>query len=210
MPQLTFQQFTCVRDDEPVFAPLNFSLDSGEVLQVAGPNGAGKTTLLRAVSGLFDGCHGSYLWDGQPAGKMQLERSSDLLYLGHHPGVKGALTASENLRWHFGLRGQAVAGVISALEQVGLSGYEDTLCHHMSAGQQRRVALARMYLTTASVWVLDEPFTAIDRAGVAHLEALMANHVARGGSVLMTSHQPVSHPALKTLALGAPEPGASL
>ena len=180
MPSLEFQQFTCVRNEAPLFHPLNFTASPGEMIQIVGPNGAGKTTFLRAVSGLFDHTEGRYLWDGKPISRMVYERAVSLLYLGHHPGVKGALSAAENLHWYAGLYGADAGQIGAALAEVGLMGYEDTLCQQMSAGQQRRVALARLFITKAQVWVLDEPFTAIDVAGVSRLEAKLQQHAAAG------------------------------
>lgn len=201
MPSLEFHQFTCIRNEAPLFHPLNFSAVAGDLVQIVGPNGAGKTTFLRAVSGLFDNTRGQYLWDSQTITNRVYERAANLLYLGHQTGVKGALTAAENLRWYAGLCGADLNQIATALAQVGLSGYEDTLCHQMSAGQQRRVALARLFITNAQVWVLDEPFTAIDIAGVSHLEVKLQQHAKAGGVVLLTSHQRVGCQGLKQLDL---------
>lgn len=203
MAVLQFNQFTCVRDDRRLFEPVSFEVSPGDVWQVAGPNGAGKTTLLRAMSGLFDGYEGEFLWGHSPIKAAHYERSESLMYLGHHPGVKSALTAAENLQWFLGMRA-VKSDIGQALASVGLAGYENTLCYQMSAGQQRRVALARMYLEPAPVWVLDEPFTAIDKQGVERIEAQINCHTAQGGSVVMTSHQPISCPGLKVLSLRAP------
>ncbi len=202
-PLLQLTQFTCLRDDTPVFTPVQMSVFAQDVWQVAGPNGAGKTTLLRAICGLFDHLQGEYLWLGGDVAKQQLERNAELLYLGHHPGVKGALTAYENLAWAMKVTGGTAddEDFVHALAQVGLAGYEHTLCHQMSAGQQRRVALARLYLSKAKLWVLDEPFTAIDVQGVGRLEQLISAHAANGGSVVMTSHQPIHCDGLNILTL---------
>jgi len=202
-PLLQLSQFTCLRDDTPVFTPVHMTVEPKDVWQVAGPNGAGKTTLLRAICGLFDHIQGECLWLGQSVAKQQLERNAELLYLGHHPGVKGALTAFENLAWAMKVAGGGADddAFSHALAQVGLAGYEHTLCHQMSAGQQRRVALARLYLSKAKLWVLDEPFTAIDVQGVVRLEQLISAHAADGGSVVMTSHQPIRCDGLNTLKL---------
>lgn len=193
MQTLEFKHFTCERDGQSLFRPLNFSLSPGDLVQISGPNGAGKTTFLRALCGLFDDWSGEMLWRGQPMRTPGYDMCSDLLYLGHQPGVKKSLTAAENLRWFFGSHGREFPGQVSAaLTQVGLSGYDDVYCHQMSAGQMRRVALARLYVSSAAIWILDEPFTAIDRAGVRNLETLIQGHVSNGGLVVLTTHQPLA------------------
>lgn len=213
-PVIELRDFTCHRGEEPLFQPLTIRLPPGGVLQVVGPNGAGKTTLLRAIAGLYDGFSGVYLWQGKSIEQMHYERAEALLYLGHQAGVKSILSPLENLNWSEGIRGAdvVVGGELSslaALAEVGLRGYEDTPCFQMSAGQQRRVGLARLYLTCATVWILDEPFTAIDTLGVARLEALLHAHAERGGAVILTSHQTVSLPGLATLSLQPATGGAS-
>lgn len=202
MPSLEFRQFTCLRDGHPLFNPLTFSLNGGEVVQIAGPNGAGKTTFLRSLCGLFDEWTGEMLWQGNPLRVPDFSLCSQLLYLGHQPGVKKSLTAGENLRWFFGVQGMPFPGsVADALAQVGLGGFEDTYCYQMSAGQLRRVALARLYISKASIWILDEPFTAIDRFGVQNLETLLQRHVSNGGLVILTTHQPLAIPCVRLIEL---------
>lgn len=201
MSIIEFQQFTCLRDEMPLFQPLSFIAQAGDIIQVAGPNGAGKTTFLRTLSGLYDQFQGNWLWNGEPAAKMAYERALGMMYFGHHPGVKGVLTVVENLRWFAGIHQADSSHIDQALAAVGLTGYEDTLCQQMSAGQQRRVALARLYLSNAEVWVLDEPFTAIDTQGVAILEAHLERHASRGGTVILTSHQTVACKGLRCIAL---------
>lgn len=159
----------------------NFDLQvrRGELLLVEGANGAGKTTLLRSLAGLSR--------FGQ-SGDIQLH-TDKLLFLGHRPGIKQMLSARENLDWYCRGCGLDAGGVDSALEQVGLFGYEEVLCHRMSAGQQRRVNLARLYLSDAELCLLDEPFTAIDRDGVRVLTHTLADRVKAGAAVILTSHQ---------------------
>lgn len=190
MLSLEFRDFTCERDDQPLFQPLNFTLNAGEVVQISGANGAGKTTFLRAMSGLFSGWKGDMFWCGQKMASPSYDMLCNILYLGHQPGVKRSLTARENLEWAFGIQGLAFpTDIESALAEVGLRGYQDVPCFQMSAGQNRRVGLARLYVTSASVWILDEPFTAIDKFGVRNLETLIKNHVSKGGLVILTTHQ---------------------
>lgn len=174
----------------------DLQVQAGELVLVEGANGAGKTTLLRHLAGL------STLGQG---GEIRRHASS-VLYLGHRAGVKQLLSARENLRWYCRAFGYDDQGIDRALEQVGLYGYEDEQCQNMSAGQQRRVNLARLYLSKDQLWLLDEPFTAIDRAGVAALTATIVARVGAGGAVVMTSHQelPLDVP-LRRVQLGVPQ-----
>jgi heme exporter protein A len=200
---LRFSEFTCWRSDEALFEPVNFSINSGDMVQVVGPNGAGKTTLLRSLCGLYNEYQGEIFWRDKSWRHQFYDFSQQVLYLGHNPGVKKTLTAAENLHWYLGIQ-QGIAAssrVEQALAQVGLEGFADTPCQEMSAGQLRRVALARVYATERSLWVLDEPFTAIDVAGVAQLERHLHHHVTQGGTVLLTTHQALSIHQVKNLTL---------
>lgn len=172
------------RGGRQLFSAIDLRVGPGELVQIEGANGAGKTSLLRILAGLS-----RYGYDGR------VRRHVPQLFLGHHSAVKGLLTPRENLAWHIAGEAQFSAGEIDrALAAVGLYGYEDVPSHTLSAGQHRRVNLARLYLSRAPLWLLDEPFTAIDRGGVAELEAHLALHLASGGSVLLTSHQQVAVP----------------
>lgn len=188
-PLLTVRQLYCERDDRILFSQLSFSLAAGEIVQIEGQNGSGKTTLLRILSGLSRHYEGEILWRGAPVHEVREQFCRELLYFGHQPGVKSVLTPEENLRWYAALNpavdGEAIA---DALAQVGLRGFEDVPCHALSAGQNRRVSLARLYLSSAPLWILDEPFTAIDKRGVAAKEQLLLQHAQRGGSVILTTH----------------------
>ncbi len=134
--------------------------------------------------------------------RARFDYRQQLLYIGHLPGIKAALSPIENLRWYQAVSGPAQNSEISeALAQLGLGGYEDVPCAQLSAGQLRRVALARLYLSKALVWILDEPFTAIDKPGVASLEALMARHTGAGGVVLLSSHQDLALEGLRRIDL---------
>lgn len=201
---LSVEKLSCRRDERVLFDQLSFSLDPGEILQVEGPNGSGKTTLLRIVSGLSSAYRGDIFWQGEAINKVRQAFRAELHYLGHLPGVKAALTPLENLRWSATLELPNHDDLImQALEKVGLFGFEESPCFTLSAGQQRRVALARLYLSDARLWILDEPFTAIDRYGVAELEQLLYQHAEQGGSVLLTTHHNLHLPGrLKTVALG--------
>ncbi|WP_432697758.1 cytochrome c biogenesis heme-transporting ATPase CcmA [Marinobacterium sp. YM272] len=187
---LKVENLFCERDDRVLFDQLSFDVDSGEIVQIEGANGSGKTTLLRILSGLSRNYEGEIYWQGEPVQQVQDAFRRELLYFGHQPGVKALLTPEENLRWYCALHASLNPDrVQEALEQVGLKGFEDVPCHTLSAGQHRRVSLARLYLSDAKLWILDEPFTAIDKRGVAAKEALIGRHIARGGSVILTTHQ---------------------
>jgi heme exporter protein A len=187
---LTVQNLFAERDGRVLYSGLNFKVNTGQVIQVVGVNGAGKTTLLRMLCGLLPISDGGIFWCGNPVATQRFEFSRDVLFLGHAPGLKAGLSPRENLQWYFALRQNISVGDIeSALAKVGLRGYEDTVCFQLSAGQQRRIALARLVLSGARLWVLDEPFTAIDKQGVADFEAIITEHANNGGSVILTSHQ---------------------
>lgn len=195
----------CERDDRWLFRNLDLSVGPGEMLRIEGPNGSGKTTLLKILSGQLSDHEGELLWCGQPMRRERAIFLANLLYLGHAPGVKAALTPLENLAWYQALSGEGGRDRerMRALETVGLLGFEDIPVAQLSAGQQRRVALARMVLTPRPLWVLDEPFTAIDRQGVAALEARLQAHVYAGGSVILTTHHELAPmTGLRRLALG--------
>jgi len=186
---LKVNQLYCERDDRVLFSQLCFSLSAGEIVQIEGQNGSGKTTLLRILCGLMRNYEGEIFWRGEPVERVRDQFCRDLLYFGHQAGVKAVLTPEENLRWYAALQpGIAADEIETALAKVGLRGYEDVPCHSLSAGQNRRVSLARLYLSRAPLWILDEPFTAIDRQGVAAKEQLLLAHAERGGSVILTTH----------------------
>ncbi len=191
-PLLTTENLCCERDSRVLVDGLNLSIEPGHIYQVEGPNGSGKTTLLRVLCGLSSRYTGEILWRGQPINRVKSAFHSQLLYLGHSSGVKAALSPRENLQWHAALSGikgeQANTAIMTALDKVGLYGYEDAACFTLSAGQQRRVGIARLFLGSAALWVLDEPFTAIDRQGVAELESWVAEYAAKGGTVILTTH----------------------
>lgn len=192
---LNVVQLSCERDDRLLFSHLSFQLCPGEVLQIEGRNGAGKTTLLRIISGLSSSYTGEILWEGQSLAKVYADFRLDCFFLGHKPGLKLDLTPLENLAWRSKLANTAVSreGLLAALHRVHLAGYEDIPCSHLSAGQLRRVAFAGLIASHARLWILDEPFTAIDVEGVAWLESLFDEHASQGGMVLVTSHQPLSN-----------------
>jgi heme exporter protein A len=185
----------CERDERILFDKLCFEIKAGEVLQIEGQNGSGKTTLLRILSGLLDAFEGNLLWKQKPLDEVREDYYQAMLYVGHLAGVKAALSPEENLAWMMRLSPHLnKLTIYQALEKVGLYGFEDVPCHSLSAGQQRRVGLARLYLSSAPLWILDEPFTALDKKGVAEKEALIAEHVSRGGMVILTTHHELKIP----------------
>ena len=199
-PLLETRELAIERDERWLFAGLNLQLAAGEVVQILGPNGAGKTTLLRALARVSRDYQGDIRYLGQPLEQQAWDYANDCLYLGHLPGIKKALTPLENLRWYSAQAPSRMA-IPDALQRVGLAGYEDTPCYQLSAGQLRRVALARLHLSQARIWILDEPFTAIDKPGVQALEGLIAAQSARAGLVILTSHQDLSLPGLRQVNL---------
>lgn len=200
VPLLEIRNLAIERDERLLFSGLNLALHSGDIVQVLGPNGAGKTTLLRALAQLNTDYHGDICYRGQLIRDCTWEYACDRLYLGHLPGIKKSLTPYENLQWYSAQVASRME-LGEALARVGLKGYEETPCYQLSAGQLRRVALARLHLSTARIWILDEPFTAIDKPGVKALEALIAEQSGRGGLVLLTSHQDLALESLKMVNL---------
>lgn len=187
---LAVHRLQAVRDDRILFSALDFTLQAGQIVQVVGPNGIGKTTLLNIIVGLGTADAGEIHWQQQAVDEDPATFRRACSYLGHQLGLKLLLSPLENLRFLLRLRGVDAhdASISRALDKVGLSGYEDTPLSHLSAGQKRRVALARLFLEQTPLWVLDEPFTAIDHAGVSALEGWLADHAAAGGMILLTTH----------------------
>ncbi len=172
-----------------LFENLGLRLDRGDMLQISGPNGSGKTSLLRLLAGLMQPTSGQVLLNGEPLHSQRTELAHNVLWIGHAAGIKDLLSAEENLSWLCALHQPASREAIwQALADVGLHGFEDVPCHTLSAGQQRRVALARLYLDSPALWILDEPFTALDKQGVAQLEEHLAAHCEQGGMVILTTH----------------------
>ncbi len=190
-PLISVTNLTCIREERLLFDQLNIEINAGDIVQVEGPNGSGKTSLLRILSGLSQPFEGEVFFNQQLISQSREEFHQDLLYLGHLPGVKGEMSAAENLSFNLTLQGAPnnAVNIEKTLSAVNLTGFEDSLASHLSAGQHRRISLARLYKSTAKIWILDEPFTAIDKQGVRALELLFKAHIKQGGCVILTTHQ---------------------
>lgn len=186
----------CQRGERILFKDLNFSLNAGELLQVAGPNGSGKTSLLKQLCGLSPPAAGSIHWQGVPARGEDFRRQ--LFYLGHQPAVKEELSALENLHISASIAGEPLtdAQAIDALDRIGLAGREHLPAKVLSQGQKRRVTLARLLVSKAPLWILDEPLTALDAAAVALIQSRLAEHLAHQGMVVITTHQELHVPGV--------------
>jgi len=198
-------ELECVRGDRMLFSSLSFDLQEGQILLIEGANGAGKTSLLRILAGLSRPTDGDVCWRGHGIAHRRVEYCSDMIYLGHAAGLKAELSPLENLRLWLTLAGLEAdpLAVRQALGDVGLRGYEEAPTRILSAGQRQRTALARLLLSPASLWILDEPFTALDADGLVLVRTLLETHAARGGMVSLTSHQPIDVSGnLRKLMLG--------
>lgn len=191
---LEVSDLECRRGDRTLFTGLSFDLGPGTLLHVRGRNGSGKTTLLRALCGLLMPEAGEIRWQGESTRRLGEDFHRDILYFGHLNGIKHDLTGIENLRIAVVLDGDPLdeAALLDALEQMGLAGIEDLPTKVLSQGQKKRVALSRLLLSGAPLWILDEPFTALDTDAVDLLQMLIARHVADSGMVILTTHQEVA------------------
>ncbi len=205
---LRAENLYCERDERVLFNHLDFSLQAGEILHVKGPNGAGKTTLLRRLVGLSWVVEGQLKWHDSLSEQGEKLDGHGFWYLAHRPAVTLQQTPLENLAFAVALHNQNLPteALWQALDTVGLRGYEDVPAGSLSAGQQRRVSLARLYLDMPSIklWLLDEPFTALDVNAVRQLERRIEAFAESGGTVVMTSHHGLTHTAVRELLIGAP------
>jgi heme exporter protein A len=204
MNELTADNLHLWRGEQHVLQGVGFILNAGECLQVTGANGAGKTTLLRALCGLVPVEEGRICWRGRDIRDDLESFHRELCYLGHDNGLKGDLTAEENLRYAGGLRSQLEPGAINrALTRTGVPEVGGQRVRRLSAGQRRRVALARMALTVGTLWIMDEPGSNLDTTGQTLVLDLLQGHLARGGAAVVATHQELGLSAgqLRGLAL---------
>ena len=185
---------SCSRGDKRLFSGVSFALQPGQWLHLEGNNGVGKTSLLRLACGLSALEQGEIQWQGQPVSQNSDEFRANLAYLGHQLALKEDLTPLENLRADAAIAGRALslADAKSALVQLGLKGREHLPVRVLSQGQKRRTALARLWVSSAKLWILDEPFVALDNAAQNVLSEVINSHLSKQGMVLLTSHQAVS------------------
>jgi len=187
---LTAENLACARGDKKLFDGLNFRVSAGQALAVEGANGAGKTSLLRMIAGFLAPVAGRIVvkTDGRENDDAE-ERGKSIGWLGHHDGLKPQLTVREQLDFFAHLyRGIAEASVLA---QVGLARQADLPCRYLSAGQRRRLALARLWVSKRPLWLLDEPFAALDASGQALVAHLMARHCGDGGIIIAATHEPL-------------------
>jgi heme exporter protein A len=200
---LQAHELSCVRGERQLFADLDLQVHAGECLHVRGENGVGKTSLLRLLTGLSKPESGEILWNGQAITLDPSQYHRDLLFLGHRDALKDDLTALENIQMYAAIDDITLSQeqALSSLWRFGLRGREHLPVSCLSAGQQRRVLMARMATRQAKLWILDEPFNALDINAVQALQTLIAQHQERGGLIVLTSHQNIDIPNVKVLEL---------
>ncbi|WP_207462726.1 heme ABC exporter ATP-binding protein CcmA [Azospirillum sp. SYSU D00513] len=203
MPVFTGSELTCLRGDRLVFTGLDFRVAPGEALLLLGPNGSGKSSLLRMMAGLLKPFRGRLAWDGAPVPDDPDGHRAKIHYVGHLDAVKPVLTAAENLAFWAGLGGAADprASALAALDRLGVPQIAGVPGRYLSAGQKRRLNLARVLAAPAPLWLLDEPSVALDRAAVALLEGIIAEHRAAGGMVAVSTHADIAMPGARELHL---------
>jgi len=201
---LEIQDLSCVRNDRLLFENLDFALESGEMLVVEGPNGCGKTSLLRILTGLRLADSGAVLWRGDPIDHLAGDYYEQVNYVGHHDGVKHELSCLENLRLARAMGVPSQLDLDDVLERVNLYAYGETEVGSLSAGQKRRLALARLLATDSMLWILDEPFTSLDKASMAMFATVFEQQLQHEGIIVVTSHHDIALPtrAVQHLDLG--------
>lgn len=200
---LEVTDLACARGEQKLFTNLSFVLSGGELLQVQGANGSGKTTLLRTLCGFIQPLKGEIRWQGQGIRELDEEYYADIIYLGHLNAIKDELNALENLRINSALAGCEVSDsvAIAALRRMGLRGRETFPVKVLSQGQRRRVALARLLISKAPLWILDEPLTALDIGAVGLMQEMIGEHLGRRGMVIYTTHQVLEVSGIETRRL---------
>lgn len=200
---LEVSNLKCVRGERPLFDKLAFKLEGGTLLYVRGANGCGKTSLLRILCGLSPPDAGHIAWNGVAIKTQGEAYRRELFYLGHHNALQEALTVADNLAFYAALAGHTPCAkdTASALARLGLRACQSRLVRQLSQGQKRRVALSRLLLNQARLWILDEPFVALDPGAIELLVSLIVAHLGQGGLVVLTSHQQVDLDAAPTQVL---------
>ncbi len=201
----------CDRGDRKLFTGLGFKLDPGELLHLHGSNGSGKTTLLRTLCGLILPTEGDIRWMSESIYQQRDEFYRHLLYIGHKNAIKDELSAVENLLISMKLKGVHLKEdrAWDTLQMMGLHGHEDLPTKYLSQGQKRRVILAQLAISQAKLWILDEPFVALDKMAVGHLQSIIEKHIQNGGMAVITTHQEVTltQGAVRELQLGVGDQG---
>lgn len=202
-PMLEVSDLACERGDHRLFSGLSFTLSAGELMQVQGANGSGKTTLLRTLCGFVQPAAGGVKWGGRDIGEWDDAYHAEMCYLGHLNAIKDELSALENLQMSAGLAGYTVTEpqAIAALRRMGLQRREHLPVKVLSQGQRRRVALARLLIGDARLWILDEPLTALDVGAVGLMQELIGEHLSKGGMTIFTTHQPLQVAGVQTRQL---------
>ncbi len=191
---LQTHDLSCVKDDRVLFEDMNLSLSPGQILLVEGKNGSGKTSLLRILTGLSLPESGEVWWKGKPISEVGADYYEQVNYVGHHDGNKRDLTCLENLRLVQAMGKPLPIDLDDALEKVNLYRFGDNYVATLSAGQKRRLALARLVVTEARLWIMDEPFTSLDKASMAMFQEMFESHLANDGVIVMTSHHDIEMP----------------
>ena len=191
---LEARNLECTRGDHVLFSNLSFSLNEGELIHLCGSNGSGKTSLLRIISGLLSPTEGEVLWNGEDIKGLREDYNTELSYFGHHNAIKDVFTGIENLEMANKLAGVEATEdeLLDALDKMGLQGREDLPTKFLSQGQKRRVALSRLLFSKKKLWILDEPFSALDVKAVEFLQSVIAAHLENQGMVMLTTHQDVA------------------
>ncbi|NOY67126.1 MAG: cytochrome c biogenesis heme-transporting ATPase CcmA [Gammaproteobacteria bacterium] len=202
---LQVDKLSCIRNDIELFCDLNFKLQSGQVLQIEGANGCGKTSLLRILCGLMLPADGEVKWNGVNIQHDRIEYNNNIAYIGHHNGIKADLSCEENLQFFHDLGNtKENIDIDDILDKIGLQEKDESLAGKLSAGQRRRLALARLLMTNAPLWILDEPFTALDPKGRELIEGYFDQHCSQGGMIIFTTHHAVAleHSQIQFLRIG--------